>query len=194
MQRKHNAHKQKSIDKKRANKEKTLQVVCFDLQKCLMSPKSNVSDLYHSKKLATYNFTIYDLDEKQVLCDMWHEGQEKRSSADIGSCMSKHNRGPAREGIIKTIYYSETCGGQQRNIYFSMMCLYSINNMPPLTRITHNFFERRHSQNEGDSVHSRIEQETKNRNIYIYIYIYIYTPAEWMTAVGFAGKETQSTT
>ena len=57
----------KNIDKKKANTEKNLQSACFDLPKCWMYPKFNVS-----RKLATYNFTIKDLDNKQAWRYMWH--------------------------------------------------------------------------------------------------------------------------
>ena len=88
--------------------------------------------------------------------------------------MLKGNNKLAERGIKEVIYYSDTCGGQQRNINFSAMALYCVTNLPP-NKIRHNYFERGHSQMEGVSVHARIEKETKFRDI--------YTPAEWMSAV-----------
>ena len=44
-----------------------------------------------------------------------------------------------------------------------------------IRKITHHFFDRGHSQSEGDSVHARIENETKLKEI--------YTPNEWMMFV-----------
>jgi hypothetical protein len=41
--------------------------------------------------------------------------------------------------------------------------------------ITHNYFERGHSQMEGDSVHATIETSTKK--------LEIYSPSDWITAI-----------
>ena len=52
--------------------------------------------------------------------------------------------------------------------------LYTVNNTP-IQKITHYFFEKGHSQSEVDSVHARIEIDTKKKDI--------YTPLQWMDAV-----------
>ena len=78
-------------------------------------------------------------------------------------------------GAMKEVNYSlDSCTGQQRNLPFSSMCLYSVNNLP-IEVINHFYFERGHSQMEGDSVHARIEQSTRKCEM--------FSPADWMTAV-----------
>ncbi|KAI4457868.1 dna-directed rna polymerases i ii and iii subunit rpabc2 [Holotrichia oblita] len=49
----------KNADKELTLNDKTVLVVCFDLQKVLITPMSEASVFYCKSKYATYNFTIY---------------------------------------------------------------------------------------------------------------------------------------
>ena len=65
---------EKEADKKRSLVDKTFTAATCDLQKVLPVPKAEISQMYYRRKLAVYNFTIYDMGEKQGYCYMWHEG------------------------------------------------------------------------------------------------------------------------
>ncbi|XP_033103438.1 uncharacterized protein LOC117106195 [Anneissia japonica] len=94
----------------------------FDLEQVLLSPKMNVSALFYRRKLATYNLTTYDLDSHNVNCFMWHEGVGERGSSEIATCMYQYLKSlPAK--VTRVIFFSDTCSGQNRNQYFSSMCL-----------------------------------------------------------------------
>lgn len=84
----------------------------------------------------------------------------------------KHNRSAGEKDEV--IYYSDSCTGQQRNIQFCTMFLYSVTNLPVET-ITHSHFERGHSQVEGDSVHTTIENATTR--------LEIYSPKDWVLGI-----------
>lgn len=120
----------------------------------------------------TYNFTTYDLNSGNVDCNVWDESQAKRGSCEIATCLLKHNRSAGEKDEV--IYYSDSCIGQQRNIQFCTMVLYSVTNLP-IETITHNYFERGHSQMEGDSVHTTIENATKR--------LEINSPKDWVLGI-----------
>ncbi|XP_062602831.1 uncharacterized protein LOC134264549 [Saccostrea cucullata] len=170
LKRKENARAQKQADKLRANDQ--VMVLNFDLQKVLITPQIFVSDAYYSRKLATYNFTIYDMNSKSVVCNIWNETDAKRGSCEIATCLFLFNKsvGPKEE----IVYFSDSCTGQQRNLQFSTMCLYTVVNLP-INVLTHYYFERGHSQMEGDSVHATIECATKKSEI--------FTTSDWITAI-----------
>lgn len=173
----HILRKEMVRDKKRTDKEtaainRDTRLINFDLQKVLISPKTNVGEIYYSRKLSTYNFTVFDVISKQAKCYMWYEGIGKRGSNEISSCMYLFNQSLGK--VNHVMYYSDGCGGQQRNLPFASMCLYTVQTLP-IDKITHTFFEKGHSQMEGDSVHATIEKFTKHRDM--------YCPNEWMTAV-----------
>lgn len=172
LERKQNARNQKKEDKERALKDKNIVAVNFDLQKVLITPKMFVSDAYYSRKLSTYNFTTHDLASRNVQCYLWHETEAKRGSCEISTCLNMHNREMGDKDEI--IYYSDSCTGQQRNLQFCIMCLLCVTNFP-IKVITHNYFERGHSQMEGDSVHAAIENSTKR--------LEIYSPDDWILGI-----------
>lgn len=71
-----------------------------------------------------------------------------------------------KEGVKSFIFWSDNCGGQNRNKIIFLMymyCSWKFN-----VDITHIFLVVGHTQNEGDSIHSVIERKTRN--------VLIYTP------------------
>ncbi|KAK3092227.1 hypothetical protein FSP39_000013 [Pinctada imbricata] len=173
LQRKEQARNQKKLDKERSMKaEEKIKVINFDLQKVLITPKLFVSDAYYSRKLSTYNLSVFDLASKEVKCYLWNESEAKRGSCEIATCLYKYMKDAGE--LNEMILYSDSCTGQQRNLPFSIMCLYCVMHYP-INKITHNYFERGHSQMEGDSVHATIENYTKK--------LEIYSPDDWKTAI-----------
>jgi len=154
-----------------------MKAVNFDLQKVLITPKGSASDFYYSLKLATYNLTVYDMASRQANCYMWNESIAKRGSCEIASCLYSYCA--SLPSLSQLSLFSDSCTGRQRNILFTAMCLYCVSNMDIQT-ITHTYFERGHSQMEGDNVHFVIERATKHADI--------YSPEEWVTAVRMAKK------
>jgi hypothetical protein len=119
---------QKAVDKERSLSDSGVIVVNFDLQKVLISPKATVSDLYYSGKLATYNLSVYNMASRQGDCYMWHECLAKRGSCEISTCLYNYNMSLGQRDEV--IYYSDSYTGQQRNVHFSTMCLFSVNKLP----------------------------------------------------------------
>jgi len=75
-------------------------------------------------------------------------------------------------------YYSDTCGGQNRNQFVASAMMYALNQHDSIQVINHKFFERGHSEMEADSIHSAIERAKKNSQI--------YNPSQWDTVVAMA--------
>ncbi|KAK4881140.1 hypothetical protein RN001_004459 [Aquatica leii] len=148
-------HKQK--DKERAITETFFCVAVFDLQQVLPIPKCEVNQVYYSKKLATYNLTVFDLGSKNCICFMWHEDIAAKGSNEIGSCIFQFIPNKVQEGV--------------KEICLFMFCLYAYCSVKYGVIITHKFLEKGHTQNEGDSAHSIIERAAKN--------IPIYIPSQW---------------
>lgn len=45
----------------------------YDLQAVLRTPSGEVSSFYYKKRLATYNFTVFDSNDNNGHCFMWNE-------------------------------------------------------------------------------------------------------------------------
>ncbi|QQP40799.1 Uncharacterized protein FKW44_014967 [Caligus rogercresseyi] len=176
--RKTQARDQKEEDKRQAQQESTFMAVTFDLEQVLTTPWSNVSSLFYSRKLSTYNLTVYELGSKAANCYMWHEGEGGRGSCEISTCVFRY-LSSLSSNIDHVVLYSDTCGGQNRNAGFSAMCLHAVKDLP-ISIIDHKFMESGHSQMECDSVHAAIETARKN--------VPVYSPQGYYTLVRMARK------
>lgn len=65
--------KEKERDTALANENPNLMVAVYDMQAVLPTPCSLVSDFYYKSKLATMNFTIYNIPSKLGYCYVWNE-------------------------------------------------------------------------------------------------------------------------
>jgi len=105
---------------------------------------------------------------------MWHEGVAGRGSDEIASCMLDYIESlPAHSEHV--YMFSDTCGGQNRNIQMYAALLRACQTLPNIQSITQYMMESGHSQMECDSVHSTIERACRK--------IDIYTPQEYYTVV-----------
>lgn len=164
----------KNTDKQKAV-EDTSDFCCavFDLQQVLPVPKSFVGVSYYKLKLSTFNFTVFNLANKECYCYMWNEIIGKRGANEIGSALMMYVLEKTKDGIKTFLFYSDNCGSQNRNNF-----LYSLYNYLTVNygvTIRHTYLERGHTQNEGDSAHSLIERASKN--------VPVYSPEQWYTLV-----------
>jgi hypothetical protein len=155
----------KAEHKDLASTDNSVVAVTFDLEQVLQCPSLNAGALYYKRKLSVYNQTVYNLADHSVHCYVWHEGSGGRGSCEMASCLYKYISALSSD-VQRLILYSDTCGGQNRNINFSSMCLYATTHLP-ITTIDHVYMESGHSQMECDSVHSTIEKATKSVPVYV---------------------------
>lgn len=150
----------------------------FDLEAVRCCPKSGSKAIFYKRRLAVYNLTIYNVSTLRAINYMWHESIAKRGSIEIASCMYLHLQNIANNKPV--FMFSNTCGGQNRNVNFCAMLLYAVHKFD-IPVITQHFFEPGHSVMECDSVHAHIENAAKNVNI--------YDPSGWYTVVQLASKK-----
>jgi hypothetical protein len=129
----------KDTDKEMALNDKSVCAACFDLQKVLITPQSEVSTFYYKSKLAMYNFTVYDMGCHEGYGYVWNEEIAKRGSNEIGSCILHFLKTQKEKGIQKVFVYSDNCGGQNRNRFIFSM--FSHVSMLLNGRIIHQFME-----------------------------------------------------
>lgn len=147
----------------------------------LTTPCSLVSELYYSRKLCCYNLTFYSLSDKHVTCHLWDETQRKRDSCEIATCLMKQTQSVCSSTPIEHItYFSDTCGGQNRNKFVAASFVYVISKCPCLKTLKQKFLQSGHSQMECDSVHATIENVKKKNSIYV--------PSQWITLIFNARK------
>nr|CAH7719604.1 unnamed protein product [Callosobruchus chinensis] len=160
VKRKQDCYGAKVRDKARSMEDKEFMCCTFDLQCVLQIPSSDVSPMYYSRKICTYNLTIYELPPpNNAYCYLWTEMNGKRGSTEIGSCLYYYLQ-QLSETFKEITLYSDTCGGQNRNQNVAALCLFLVQTTR-LTVIEHKFLESGHSYMEVDSMHSAIEHQQK---------------------------------
>ncbi|CAG9772257.1 unnamed protein product [Ceutorhynchus assimilis] len=170
--RKEDCNAAKIRDKERASKENNFMCCTFDLQGVLQLPSSDVSPMYYTRKLCTYNLTIYEMARpNNAYCYVWTETNGKRGSFEIGTCLYQYIE-QLSETVTEISLFSDTCSGQNRNQNISALLLYLVQTNPNVQIIEQKFMESGHSYMEVDSMHSSIEKAKKH--------VPVYTIHDWM--------------
>ncbi|XP_028178546.1 uncharacterized protein LOC114365984 [Ostrinia furnacalis] len=152
-------------EEKKTSDATTKTVACFDLEKVLSLPQSEVGIFHYKRKYPVYNFTIYNILTKSGYCYVWHATIAKRGANEIASCLWSYLQDEADKGITEVSFYSDNCSGQNRNRF--VFALYVHASITLKLKITHRFLQKGHTQNEGDSMHSCIEKSKKNHVLYV---------------------------
>ncbi|KAJ8966377.1 hypothetical protein NQ314_003553 [Rhamnusium bicolor] len=162
LQEKHDTHlKEKELSRKEKEKDKTSNsvVAVYDLQAVLPCPTGDATSLYYVSKLNVFNFTVYQLQNNEVGCYVWHEGQGQRGANEIASrvwhyLVNLNAKAHNEEKIIDVIFYSDNCTGQNKNKFIFALYTFAVSTLENIHSITHRYFITGHTQNEGISAHS----------------------------------------
>ena len=134
-------------------------------------PHQVLSHVYTTRKLNMYNLTVYDYRNGQGYFNVRAETTAMRGSNETASCVYRYLERISKEGVKKVTLFSDSCGGQNRNKNFLTMLWYALSTFE-FEEIEHIFFVSGHSQNDGDSMHSVIERNSKH--------VPVYTPTQWV--------------
>ncbi|XP_072384010.1 uncharacterized protein [Diabrotica undecimpunctata] len=133
----------------------------FDLQQVLLVPSDPTNNaLFYKRRLANYNFTIYNVVSKQGDCFIWNETQGSRGSCEIASAIYLYLRSLPETTSCVT-FFSDRCGGQNLNQFTAAMLMKAVNDLNNLEVINMKFLISGHSEMECDSIHSAINTEFK---------------------------------
>lgn len=121
------AYSAKKIDKQIAKENPNFKVFTFDLQQCLPTPYLNTSISFYKRQLWSFNLTVHDLRDDSATCFMWDETISGRGGNQIASCLFRHLQSLPSE-VEEVTYYSDQCGGQNKNNLVAQMFLYALQN------------------------------------------------------------------
>lgn len=139
-------------------------VLTFDVQKTLETPSLTASDAFYKRTLWTYNLCIYEEAKKRAFMYMWSENVASRGGQEVGSCLLKHlkNQIPSNTKTVKC--WSDSCGGQNRNIKLTLMLKIFLHDLTPdssIETIEQKYFIPGHSYNSCDRCFGVIEKKTE---------------------------------
>jgi hypothetical protein len=149
--------------------DKTLSVLCFDLQSC---PQSSISVFYYKKKLAIYNLTVCEVKDMEGYCLLWHEGIAGRRGNVIASALvtALEKIAQDRPNVKHIILWSDSCVAQNKNSHMSSALLNFLKENPQITTIKQKFQEPGHScVQQVDSIHSVLDKRLKGQELHSFL-------------------------
>lgn len=183
------SYQEKKKDKENSICNEKYAFVCFDLEKCLPTPylQNNVS--FYKRSLWTFNLTFYSVINQQTTaaCCVWNETIAKRGGEEIASCIRKHLL-DLPEQVEEISLFSDSCTGQNRNIYVATMYLHflaeDLNEKPNmrLKVINQKYLQPGHTHMEADTIHATIEKEKKRTALKIDL------PRDWANLIRSIGR------
>lgn len=154
----------------------------FDLQKVLNTPHGESMLLFYSRKLAVYNFCIYENGTRNVNCYYWDESNGKRGANEIATILNKYIHTVDERGTVKNLLlYCDCCPGQNRNRIIMAMLHTTLQTCNNIKTIQMNFLLTGHTYMPVDSNHAVIERNLKNT--------IIYAPSQWYTVFTIARQD-----
>ncbi|CAH1974749.1 unnamed protein product [Acanthoscelides obtectus] len=177
-----NAYKSKSLDKEKYKLNEKCVTYAFDLQQVLPTPYLTSNKMFYLRQLPTYNLTIHNCSDGKSSHFMWPESTGARGANEISSCIYRFIKSiPERTDHL--IFYSDTCGEQNKNFIVMNMFQYVVHTHATVNRIDHKFLVPGHTHLECDIDHSVIERAKKKTSISIHV------PRDWYQLVRTANKK-----
>lgn len=180
IRRKKEAMKEKDNDGTKAKEDPTFLCVNFDLEAVLYCPLFFSKPVFYKRKLASFNFTIYEVATKQGHCFFWPEYEGNRGANEVATCIQKFIKSVPPE-VTHLVLYSDCCPGQNRNSIVATMFLSTI--ISPecnIDTIDYKFLESGHTYMECDSMHATIENASETSKICL--------PNDWENVITLARK------
>ncbi|XP_050497796.1 uncharacterized protein LOC126878976 [Diabrotica virgifera virgifera] len=147
-----------NADRKRAKFDEQLEVLCFDMEKTLPLPRIPTNVVFYKRQLWLYNLGIHTAKHNKGHCYVWLEGEAGRGAQEVGSCLFRHVlKARDMEACKHLILWSDSCGGQNRNIKIVLMLNAIFDVHPLLERITLRLLTSGHSFLPNDTDFGDIE-------------------------------------
>lgn len=160
----------------------TKQVVVFDLQKTLPTPVLSTGEVYYKRQMWTYNLGIHDEVSNIGHMFVWPENVASRGAQEVSSCLLHFisNVLPPTSKVMTL--YSDSCGGQNRNIKTVLFLSHVLQTHPNLDEINQKFFIPGHSFDSCDRDFGIIERSKAYHEE-------IFIPTKWEQVIKEAKKK-----
>lgn len=158
-----NARQALRDDVKLAKNDPEIETLTFDLEKTLSLPKIPTNIVYYKRQLSVYNLGIHAAKINKSYCFVWMESEAGRGAQEIGSCIKKYFAKYIDPNVKHINLWSDSCGGQNRNIKMVLILHHLLYSYPNLESISLKFLVSGHSYLPNDTDFAYIETSLKQQ-------------------------------
>nr|CAH7729287.1 unnamed protein product [Callosobruchus chinensis] len=97
--------------------------------------------IYYKRQLSIYNEGIHPGSTDIPYCFTWKEGVAGRGAQEVGSCLVKYINLHLKNGVEHLVLWSDSCGGQNRNLKIVLMMKTILSSHPTLKTISFKYLE-----------------------------------------------------
>ncbi|GBP76205.1 hypothetical protein EVAR_74687_1 [Eumeta japonica] len=161
----HNAHLEKAEllrskmkdDFERAKVNNNIECLSFDLEQTLPLPWIPTNIIFYKRQLWVYNCGIHAASNEKGYCYVWAEGEAGRGAQEVRSCLLNYIDDKLPKNVDHLILWSDSCGGQNRNIKLTLMLKAALQSHQTLKTISMRFLEPGHTFLPNDTDFGKYE-------------------------------------
>ena len=176
------ARTQLKINLEEAKTADHIETLTFDLEKTLPLPRLPAGIVFYKRQLWLYNLGIHSGKTNKSHCFTWSEGVAGRGAQEVASCLIKYIETYVGREVTELNLWSDSCGGQNRNIKLTLLMKILLHNHPSLQVIRIRFLVSGHSFLPNDKDFGDIEKALKYHQR-------ILTPEEYREVMRIARKK-----
>lgn len=150
-----------------------LECITFDLEKTLPLPRLPTGILFYKRQIWLYNLGIHSGKTNKGFFNIWMEYEAGRGAQEIGSCLMKYVDENVSSDITELVMWSDSCGGQNRNIKLTLLMQSALQSHVSLKKMYIRFLVSGHSFLPNDADFSDVECALKHQQR-------LYTPEDYM--------------
>lgn len=139
-----------------------VECITFDMEKTLPLPRISTNVVFYKRQLWLYNEGVYSGKGDKGFCYIWVEGEAGKGAQEVGSVLRRHVKEELPPNTKHLILWSDSCGGQNRNIKITLILKTLLEEIPSLEKITMRFLLSGHSFLPNDRHFATIESALKH--------------------------------
>jgi len=141
----------------------SVETITFDMEKTLPLPRIHTNVIFYKRQIWLYNLGIHSGKTSEGFFYVWPEGMAGRGAQEVAACLMKHIKNRLDNDVKCLKLWSDSCGGQNRNIKIVLMMRHVLSQHSSLECIIFRYRVSGHSYLPNDSEFGDVECALKSQ-------------------------------